>query len=457
LTQEVSENKAVAVIGAGPAGLYAAGELAANGVSVAVLNRDIKPGGLAEYGIYPTKHKMKEGLRRQFRKVLASPLIHYFGNLTVGTGGDLSLDDLQALGFDALLVTVGAQGTKWLGLPGEDLQGVYHAKDLVYHYNRLPPFSQREYPIGERVVLIGVGNVMMDITHWIIRDLKVPEVTAIARRGPAEVKFTKKEMENVGANLDVEALQAELRRATPLMESLGQDVQAAADFILSGVEGALEPVSEGRFRLQFLVSPRRILGDSEGKVTGLEVEETTLEPRKGGGTRAVGTGVTRVLEADTVIFCIGDRVDQTLGLPLDKWQEFAKNPEPHFSIEDLSYEAYDPEKGSWVEGVFLAGWAREASSGLVGTARKDGTNGARAVLEYLETVISDGEMPQEVLTALKARLQELDKPIITKDDWQRLEQVEASKAEELGLEEFKFASNQEMLEAIEQSRHQLPT
>jgi ferredoxin--NADP+ reductase len=100
------------------------------------------------------------------------------------------------------LVTAGAQGTKWLGLPGEDLFGVYHAKDLVYHYNRLPPFSVRKYAIGERVALIGVGNVMMDIAHWLVRDLKVKEVVAVARRGPAEVKFTKKEMEFITANLD---------------------------------------------------------------------------------------------------------------------------------------------------------------------------------------------------------------------------------------------------------------
>jgi ferredoxin--NADP+ reductase len=154
---EPHDKHLVAIIGAGPAGLYAAKQLTTEGVNVVLFNRDIKPGGLAEYGIYPDKHKMKEGLRNQFRQILASPLLEYYGNITIGEHGDLTLDDLHQMGFQALLVTAGAQGTKWLGLPGEDLLGVYHAKDLVYHYNRLPPFSQRKFAIGCRVAIIGAG------------------------------------------------------------------------------------------------------------------------------------------------------------------------------------------------------------------------------------------------------------------------------------------------------------
>jgi ferredoxin--NADP+ reductase len=189
----------VAVVGAGPAGLYAAKTLSENGVSVSLFNRDIKPGGLAEYGIYHDKHKMKEGLRKQFRSLLQDCGIRYYGNVTIGTHGDLSLDDLRGLGFDAILVTAGAQGTKWLGLPGEELTGVYHAKDLVYHYNLLPPYSQQDIHIGRDAVIVGVGNVMMDIAHWLIREKGVETVMAVARRGPAEVKFDKGEMKIVGA------------------------------------------------------------------------------------------------------------------------------------------------------------------------------------------------------------------------------------------------------------------
>src|SRR5262249_35818109 len=162
----------------------------------------------------------KEGLRKQFRQLLAMPQIEYWGNVTIGQDADLTLEALRSYGFQAVLVTVGAQGTKWLGLPGEELRGVYHAKDLVYHYNRLPPYSQQAFPIGRRVAIIGVGNVMLDISHWLIRDLKVDEVVAVARRGAAEVKFDKAEMEYVAANLDVQALDAELERVRGRMEAV---------------------------------------------------------------------------------------------------------------------------------------------------------------------------------------------------------------------------------------------
>jgi ferredoxin--NADP+ reductase len=139
---EDQNNQWVVVVGAGPAGLFAARELANNGVQVVLLNRDIKPGGLAEYGIYPDKLKMKEGLRAQFRQILALPNVDYFGNVLIGENADVTIEDLRSFGFQAILVTAGAQGTKWLGIPGENLTGVYHAKDLVYAYNQLPPFFE---------------------------------------------------------------------------------------------------------------------------------------------------------------------------------------------------------------------------------------------------------------------------------------------------------------------------
>jgi len=108
----------VAVIGAGPAGLYASRQLAEDGAHVVIFNRDIKPGGLAEYGIYPEKHKMKDGLRKQFRQILQNPHLEYYGNVTIAENADLTLKEIEAMGFQAVLVSAGAQGTKWLGLPG---------------------------------------------------------------------------------------------------------------------------------------------------------------------------------------------------------------------------------------------------------------------------------------------------------------------------------------------------
>lgn len=435
----------VAVIGAGPAGLFASRLLADNDVHVVLLNRDIIPGGLAEYGIYFNKYKMKEGLRRQFNQILRHPLIDYYGNVTVGEDGDLSLPELRALGFQALLVTVGAQGTKWLGLPGENLMGVYHAKDLVFHYNLLPPFSTQEFHIGRRVALIGAGNVMLDIAHWLIRHLKVDEVVAVVRRGPSEVKFSKEELKLVVRNLDLEKLESEMVRTKPIADAVGQDVDEAKEYFLSTLPKGLEPVSDTRFYFEFLASPSHILGNEQGFVTGLEVEETTLVCAEG-DVQAMRLGTKRVLDVDTVIFCIGDKVDETFGLPIRR-NAFVKNPEPRYPVDGLSFEAYDPDLSRPIDRVFVAGWSREASSGLVGFARKDGENGARAVLEYLKS--SPRLMnPAGVLEDIKTKLSILNKPIVRKNDLLKLSEIAAEEASKTGLPAFKYPSNEEMLAAM---------
>lgn len=437
----------VAVIGAGPAGIFAARTLADAGMKVALLNRDVKPGGLAEYGIFHNKYRMKLGLRNQFQKILEDPGIQYYGNVTVRGGNPVNLESLKAMGFKAVMVTVGAQGTKWLGLPGEDLKGVYHAKDLVYHYNQLPPFSTQHFEIGERVLLIGAGNVMLDIANYCIRDLKVVHVTAIVRRGPADVKFDKKEMQAVAANLDLNALDAEIARTAPVLEAVGQDPQAAKAFILSGLLQAEPKISESRFDFHFLASPTRMVGDQEGRLTGLEVEHTTLKLREDGSTASIGLDTTEVIEADTVIFCIGDRVSTSFGLPLDRWQEYAKHPNPRYPIEGASYEAFNEATKEPVYGVFLAGWAREASSGLVGTARKDGQKGAQAMLTYLAEIPPTAN-PQQAFTRLEETLADQTPPVVRSEDYLRLAAIEAARAEEQGIEYFKFTTNEEMFEAM---------
>ena len=253
-----------------------------------LFNRDIKPGGLAEYGIYPTKYNMKSGLRKQFRQVLENPNIHYLGNVSIGEKGDLRLDDLRELGFQAILVTAGAQGAKWLGLPGENLKGVYQAKDVVYFYNKLPPNSQREYRFGKHCAIVGAGNVMIDIARYLIRQEKVDEVVALVRRGPAEVKFDKKEMEYVIANLDQDALDAEIARVAPVMRAVDQDPEAARAIILEALPKAYPAVSDTSFRFEFLTSPVGMTGKN-GLLTQLEVEDTALI-LKDGDTKARSTG-----------------------------------------------------------------------------------------------------------------------------------------------------------------------
>ena len=425
----------VAVIGAGPAGLFGARELANLGARVVLFNRDIKPGGLAEYGIFPNKYIMKNGLRKQFRQIMDLPNIDYYGNVTVGSQGDLTLDDLRALGFQAILVTAGAQGTKWLGLPGEDLEGVYHAKDVVYYYNNLPPYSQKSFRFGKRCAVIGAGNVMLDIAHYLSRDMKVDEVIAVVRRGPAEIKFDKKEMEYVIDNLDQAALDSEIQRVAPIMQAVNQDPEAARASILEALPKALPKISNTRFRFEFLASPVQMLGDAEGKLTQVELEDNILVASNG-DTKAKGTGNKRRLDVETVIFAIGDKVDDSFGLPVE-WNEFIKNQSPRFPIDGTSYE-------SPFEDIFVGGWSRKASSGLVGIARKDGTNAAKAVWQYLQT-----KQPLETNgKAIAVKLKGLSKPVVLKEDIKKLEAIETAETQRRGVEEFRFNNNDEMLQAM---------
>ncbi|MGE5073257.1 MAG: FAD-dependent oxidoreductase [Anaerolineae bacterium] len=431
----------VAVIGAGPAGLFGARELATQGSQVVLFNRDIKPGGLAEYGIYPDKHTMKGGLRKQFHQVLDNPNIVYYGNIKIGAQGDLTLDDLRTLGFQAMLVTVGAQGTKWLGLPGEDLRGVYHAKDVVYHYNKLPPFSQRQFYFGKHCAIIGAGNVMVDIARFLIRELKVDEIVSVVRRGPAEVNFTKEEMKHIIANLDVAAFEEELRRVLPALQAVGENTDIGRAKVLDALPKGDPKFADTRFRFEFLTSPVGMIGEN-GILTGLEVEDNILV-EKNGELKARGTGHKRVIPVDTVIFAIGDRVDETFGLPVAS-NEFVKNPTPRFPVENLSYEAFDPATNAPLQDIFVGGWSRQASEGLVGVARKDGTNAAKAVQQYLQTLPT----VEPSLDELARRIRALGKPVITKDELRKLEAIEAAEAQKRGAEEFKFASNDEMLQAL---------
>ena len=435
----------VAVVGAGPAGLYAARKLAEGGARVVLFNRDIKPGGLAEYGIYWDKFKMRQGLRNQFRQILALPLIDYYGNVTVCCGGNIVLDDLLESGFQAVLVTTGAQGTKWLRLPGENLPGVYHAKNIVFHYNRLPPFSGKKYLLGKRVAVVGAGNVMMDIAHYLIRDCKVDEVIAVVRRGPAEVKFTRKEMESVAANLNIPALDNEFARVAPIMQAAGQDPVAAKAAFTDALPKALPPVSQTRFHFEFLATPVRVMGDWMSGVSGLKVEENTLAAVDG-SVKARGTGNTHQIEADTVIFAIGDTVDKDFCVPIYN-DAYVTVKEPRFPVDNLSYEAFNPDSNQPIERVFLADWARQASTGLVGYARRDGENAAKAVLAYLQTQSPMRDL-DNVVEKFGQRLEETHQRVVDKNRLAKLEEVEKAEAQKHGVEEFKFPTNDEMFTAM---------
>src|SRR6266542_4387854 len=387
--QTKSSGHLVVTIGAGPAGIYGVRKLAEAGHEVVIINRDIKPGGLVECGLYFHKHKLKEGVRIQFRKILADPRVHYLGHIKIGAQADLTLDELrEVLNPSAVVVACGAQGTKALGIPGDMVEGVYHAKDLVYYFNGLPEFSRRDFKIGERVAIIGVGNVMVDVAHWLVHEKKIKEVIAVARRGPAQRAYTDVEIQAVAANIDTAALR---------------------------------------------------------------VENTELVKR-GESLSAKGRGEFYDIECDTLVFAIGDRVDETLGLPCTG-TEYFKNPNPDpDNPGDEAYQVFDPETGKVCTGLFVIGWSRQASDGVVGRAKQDGERGMAVVNRYLEKgAPGSAENLDEKMAALREFRQSRDVRLVDYSGVRKLESVEKQESQSRGVEFFKYFTDEEMLAAIDRA------
>jgi len=444
----MSKQHLVAVIGAGPAGIYGTRKLTESGHRVLLINRDIKPGGLAEYGIFLDKEKMKTGLRKQFQRILADPKVSYLGHVVVGGGKDLTLNDLQEIGFSAIVVSAGAQGTKKLGLPGEDLVGVYHAKDVVYHYNKLPPFSQQHFEIGKRVAIIGMGNVMVDVANWLLNYINIAEVTVVARRGPKEKAYNDSEFEVVEKYLDNEDMRKEIERIRPDLEIAGQNVEE----IIEKFVGSTTPPPNQKLRFRYLCSPVKVVANSEGKVAGLEVELNKLVVENG-RTAPKGTGQFTQFPLDCVIYAIGDQVDASLGLPFARGA-FVTNPaELPGDPNPAHYQPYDPDTQQILEGIFLTGWSRNASVGLVGVAKQDAERGMKVVNAYIASREGfDQAIVEQKIEAVMDKLEEKKVSFVTKADIAVLEAVEKEEAKKRNTWEYKYASDEDMLNVISASK-----
>jgi ferredoxin--NADP+ reductase len=427
----------VAVVGAGPAGLFASRRLVEAGMRVTLFNRDIKPGGLAEFGIYPDKTKIKNGLRAQFQTILAKESINYIGHISLGVNRDLSLSDLFMAGYDAVLVTAGAQGVKTLGLPGEETPGIFHAKDIVYHYNHLPPFSLMDVQLGEHVAVIGAGNVMVDITRWLVDKQGVGDVKVLIRRGPGEVKFDRMELAFIAHFVDLNDLEVELKRISPVCQSLGQEPFALLDMVKACIKPENTQKARPAIKFRFLTSPASFSAGPGGCLEYITAEANTLIDNQG-MIKARGLGEFSDLQANNLIFAIGDAVDEKLGLPCARY-EFTVSAIPHYPIEKVNYEVDGSSVGLPAQGIFIAGWSRQSSYGLVGQARKDGINGAEAVLKYLEGIKPNLKFKEPVIDRLD---------LVNNRDVFRLFDQEQAMATQLGVESYKFRTNEEMLSAI---------
>jgi ferredoxin/flavodoxin---NADP+ reductase len=440
----MSKQHLVAIIGAGPAGIYGARKLTEAGHRVLLINRDIKPGGLAEYGIFMDKEKMKTGLRKQFQRILMHPQVSYLGHVTMGQGKALTLEDLQEIGFSAIVVAAGAQGTKKLGLPGEDTQRVYHAKDVVYHYNKLPPFSQRPFELGKRVAIIGMGNVMVDVANWLLNYMNIEEVTVVARRGPKEKAYDDGEFEVIENYLDNDDQRKEIERIRPDLENAGQNV----DEIIQRFVGTTAPPANQKLRFRYLCSPTRVVPNNKNKVAALEVELNKLVV-EGGRTVAKGTGQRIELPLDCVIYAIGDEVDASLGLPFNRGA-FVTNPaELPGDPNPAHYQPYNPETKRALKNMYVIGWSRNASVGLVGVAKQDAERGMKVVNQYLAS--KEGFEPHVVQQKIEAVLDKLEEkkiPFVTKEDLAVLEAKEKEEAKKRNTWEYKYSSDDEMLGVI---------
>jgi ferredoxin--NADP+ reductase len=440
--------KTVFVVGAGPAGLFAAQKIAQAGHQVVVFNRDIKPGGLAEYGIYVVKEKMKAGLRKQFAKVFSLPNLHYFGHVKVGSEYDITIEELQALNPDAIVFSCGAQGYNKLGLPGENAKGVYSAKDFVYFYNSLPPYSTQDFSSGKRIAIIGMGNVAVDIMRWLLQDNPkrvTEEVIVVARRGPFEAKFDEKEIDHVDMHMVKEEFLQELKRCQPRVTATGQDLapEKVAEATFPFLKKADLKHTPPKLTFRFLSSPKEIIPGPDGRIQKLVVAENLLVP-KGEGTAAKSTDETAVLDVDTMIFAIGDKHDPKVGLPMGP-DGYNTIPDPANPKERV-FQVSDPNTKQPMAGFYVVGWARRASDGLVGIARNDGETGATKVLEYLAAQPDKGAAPVDKVLA---KLQSKGIRVVTKADVDLLGKAEAREAEKRGLPSFKWGDDETMLKAID--------
>ncbi|MFW5714702.1 MAG: hypothetical protein ACOCYU_08525, partial [Brevefilum sp.] len=243
--------------------------------------------------------------------------------------------------------------------------------------------------------------------------------------------------------LNLDQIRAAVDAARPQVEKVGKNVGEFYELVREARGRAPECEPALNFQLRFLRSPRRLVGDHAGRVTGIVFEINVLEQD---GKRVVpkGTGEIEYVDADTVIFSIGSRVDAGFGLPV-AYGNFVTSSNPRFPVDGISYEVYNPELCAHCEDIFVSGWARLASEGVVGLARKDAERGARAMLQYLETLhLVEREFAESVIE----RLPEIDKPVVNGTDLEKLWKVEQEMAKKQELPSFKFDSREAMLRAM---------
>ncbi|MBI1966866.1 MAG: FAD-dependent oxidoreductase [Gemmatimonadetes bacterium] len=444
----------VAVIGAGPAGFFLAEKLLGREdvtVHVDLYERLPTPHGLVRFGVAPDHEKIKN-VTRQFDKIAARPGFRFFGNVEIGR--QVTLDDLRRH-YHEICFTTGAQTDRHMGIPGEDLQRSHAATEFVGWYNGHPDYRDRTFDLAvERVAVVGVGNVAVDVARMLcrtaeelattdvadyaleaLRASKVKEVHLLGRRGPVQAAFTNPEAKELGElpGADVCVLPEELE-LDPLSQAeleLGEDHGAARKKLDILREFSQRPRT-GKPRLltvRFLVSPVELLPDDQGRVRAMRLVRNRLVAGKDGAPRAEPTGQFEQLPVELVFRSVGYRGVAIPGLPFDEKAGVVPN-----------------EKGRVSPGIYVAGWIKRGPTGVIGTNKPDAAETAAAMLEDAARGMS--LEPPEPAAALEALVRRAQPAVVTYPDWQRLDQLETARGKALGRPRLKMTTVEEMIDKL---------
>ncbi len=438
----------LAIVGAGPAGIYAADILLKAerkfDVSIDLFEQLPAPYGLVRYGVAPDHPRIK-GIITALRDVLDTGRIRLFGNVLYGR--DVTLKDLQRH-YNAVIFSTGAVRDAPLDIPGIDLEGSFGAADFVSWYDGHPDYP-REWPLEHReVAVIGNGNVALDVARMLakhaddllpteipanvydaLRDSPVTDVHVFGRRGPAQVKFTPLELRELGELRDVDMIvhdeDFELDEASRAAIETNKQI-----FVLNKVLNSWrtrEPSGASRrLHLHFWANPVEVLGDD--RVEGFRWERT--EPDGHGGV--VGTGEIRELPVQAVYRAVGYFGSPLDGIPFDDRRGVIPNREGQV-IDDDHHK---------VPGVYATGWIKRGPVGLIGHTKSD-------AMETIANVINDQAnwwnpaSPEE--SAIVELLDSRDIVYTDLDGWHNLDQHELALGEPEGRTRIKVVPRDEMV------------
>lgn len=424
----------VAVVGAGPAGIYAADILSKEhpNAMIDIIERDPTPFGLIRYGVAPDHPRIKE-IVKALKRVFTHDNIRFLGNVTYGT--DLKLDDIRYF-YDAVIFATGANKDRDLQIPGIDLNGSFGAAEFVYWYDGHPeaPRDWDFQPHAEQIAVLGVGNVGLDVARILAKtadELLVTEIPdnvhagllknaakdvhLFARRGPAQVKFTPMELRELAKspNIDVVIHPEGFEFDEGSLESLRTNKsQKLVVDVLQNYLAKEESGATHRIHIHFCQSPVEILG-TDGKVTALRTEVTELDGN--GGARGTGEFVDWPVQA--VYRAIGYYSDELAGMPFDLKSGVVPNDGGR--VIDIN--------GEPVPGAYVTGWIKRGPVGLIGQTKSDAAKTIRLLLEDIDQLPTP-EQPEP--GALDAYLEGRGIQFTTWEGWEKLDAHEIALGEQ---------------------------